>query len=721
MAFDAGSAVGRYTIDISDAEAKVKRLESLFSGLARQSSAVGGGGSASQARQAAQSNQAAERAILARAAAEARLAQVQNTGANRLQGLIQAERIYADALSKVNSNTVSAINAQAQLAAIQNRIASQAGGGLPVLPRTLESFGTQAIDQFKSGLLGLLGPAALVTAGFTAAGRSVQAFKDGFALKAQLDQTTASLQVQLRGVRDSANVFAEAAQFGQQYKLTQQEVNEALIASAGILRNSTAGTADLLGVLARLQIVSPEQDLQGASLAVKELVSGDITSLVKRFEISRDAANKMKEEIKNGADAVQVLSRYLDNAGVSMDALKTRTEGAAGAQRNLAQAQERFSLALGNLAASNGAVAGVNALAQATNIYAQLLSGEGLQGLTRYSIEMGIADAKAQAYNQAIKDGKTAAEAAAIAEAAAEMATRAVSDAFGAGIPAAEGFRSSLRGIAADAGNAAAALEGVRDASGFKGSIGSRGSDAARGKALQAARDADAAEKARRDQILQTGSVRQRIAERQREYNEAVARYGKNSAEAIKAQTALIREQQSAAKGVQSGLDKQLRTQEGIYDSLAKQRDAMLDIEELTIRDRQQDREDAVKRRTAERILNSPNATAEMKARAADALALIDVQDRKRAAEIANKSATAGATIINGKLYQSVGGGAAPGAAPTGAAGTAAAPAAGGGSGAAITLRLVDGAGRVLADSVGPIIMDQLLAAAGAVELQRGL
>ena len=53
-------------------------------------------------------------------------------------------------------------------------------------------------------------------------------------------------------------------------------------------------------------------------------------------------------------------------------------------------------------------------------------------------------------------------------------------------------------------------------------------------------------------------------------------------------------------------------------------------------------------------------------------LALIDVQDRKRANELAEKSSTAGAQIIGGKLYQSAPGGAPP--APIGAGGALPAP-----------------------------------------------
>jgi hypothetical protein len=142
-------------------------------------------------------------------------------------------------------------------------------------------------------------------------------------------------------------------------------------------------------------------------------------------------------------------------------------------------------------------------------------------------------------------------------------------------------------------------------------------------------------------------------------YDIAVTQYGKGSAQAINAETDLIQARNSATKSHSGELGKQLKLNEGIYDSVAKQRDAMLDMEELAIRDRQQDRADQAKIRSAQAILADPRK-ARFHDAARDALALIDVQDRKRANELAEKSSTAGAQIIGGKLYQSAPGGALP-------------------------------------------------------------
>jgi hypothetical protein len=192
---------------------------------------------------------------------------------------------------------------------------------------------------------------------------------------------------------------------------------------------------------------------------------------------------------------------------------------------------------------------------------------------------------------------------------------------------------------------------------------------------------ADAIADARSARTLATGTASAQIAERQRLFNEAVKLHGKESVEAVSAETALIQARQAAASAAdkagrsrQSALTKELNLSESLYDSLAKQRDAMLDIEELTIRDRQQDRADKAKIAQAQRILASPNARADFKDAARDSLALIDVLDRKRAAELASKGTTAGASIVNGKLIQSQPGGALPPPPPSGPLGALPSP-----------------------------------------------
>lgn len=211
------------------------------------------------------------------------------------------------------------------------------------------SSGTSFISEFgnaaKSSLLGIIGPAALATSaisGLIAIGKS---FSDAFEFKAQLDATTASIKNQLVGFRDAGRTYQEASAFGRQYSITQQETNSILSSSTDILRTSTASVAQLEEALIRLQSRDVSKPISEASRALRELASGDVTSIKELFNIPAKDALKMRDEIVAGGDAVVVLTKYLNDAQIGMSALEQRTQGAVGRMNELKVAQEGAALA----------------------------------------------------------------------------------------------------------------------------------------------------------------------------------------------------------------------------------------------------------------------------------------------------------------------------------------------------------------------------------------
>lgn len=136
-----------------------------------------------------------------------------------------------------------------------------------------------------------------------------------------------------------------------------------------------------------------------------------------------------------------------------------------------------------------------------------------------------------------------------------------ISGSAAASLAAAAGYTPQIQRLivlaaaARDAKNALGALNGAgavaegrseRDRPADLAAAGAVGAAAARERAA-------AAEKARQNQSVQTGSALQVVRVRQQQYNEAVKQFGKNSAQAIDAQTNLIQAQQSADKKDKSG------------------------------------------------------------------------------------------------------------------------------------------------------------------------
>jgi hypothetical protein len=263
--------------------------------------------------------------------------------------LAAAAQRLRDALAQQSTTTVQTINAQRQLLTVEEQLAT----GTSRLGGYFQGISSQ-IGGLPGQLLSVSSGIGAVTIAAGAAASVVKSFSDAFEFKANLDATTRSIELQLKGVRDSAETFAQARAFADRYKLTQEELNGALQASVGVFRQSKASADEILGTLLRLQQLSPEQGLEGAALALKELAGGSTQSLVGRFEVSTSAAAKMREEIKGGADAVQVLSQYLEQSGIGMDSLAARTEGAKGKMLELKQAQEQLTLAQAEFAQGPG-------------------------------------------------------------------------------------------------------------------------------------------------------------------------------------------------------------------------------------------------------------------------------------------------------------------------------------------------------------------------------
>lgn len=221
-----------------------------------------------------------------------------------------------------------------------------------------------------SATSGLGGKLLSLAGGFSAASIAAHLFNsaldgaiEGFKLAAQIDQNQRSL-ARFVGDQERANgIMRDANRFGREYGFTQAEIAAATREAGLILKNTTADTEKVLGVLTRLSTLNPEQGISGATFALKELASGDIQSLAERFNVSRDAARGLRDEIAAGADPVLVLDRYLSSLGITNDALSDRLQGNQGVMLRWAQASENAKLAGGNFLAAIDAPAILDAFA----------------------------------------------------------------------------------------------------------------------------------------------------------------------------------------------------------------------------------------------------------------------------------------------------------------------------------------------------------------------
>lgn len=329
------------------------------------------------------------------ATAAERLSQAENQTAASTQRLAQST---AQTEAAQNRAAITAL----RLAREQEKVAQASSkSGVGALPRTFAGLTTE-VQSAAAGMLSF-------GAALGAASALAQSFNDAIDFKANLDATNASVAIQLNGIRDSGAVFAEAQAYGDKYKLTQQEIADTVQASVGIFRSSRASVEDTFGVLQRLTVLAPGKSIADAAFSVRELASGDITSIAEQFNISRTKAYEMRDAINSGKDVVAVLAQFLDQSGVSMDALRLKTEGVLGAQRDLARATEELQLAQAAFATGPG-LSILQAQIDVTRGATRLLTGEFGEMAASLQLATGNNDPLANIIASMLRGGQAASD-----------------------------------------------------------------------------------------------------------------------------------------------------------------------------------------------------------------------------------------------------------------------------------------------------------------------
>lgn len=620
--FRVGGAYVTLEADLTKFDRDITRAEQRLAALQKSTSvpvpsSTGGGG----APRAAGDQQAAD-AALRLASARANLARAEGDESRALQ-------ILNSALAQNSGATETAsLRVQTAAARLQN--------------------GTTFAKEFGSNIVGsltsIVGPAALATAALGAVSKGVEAGKSAL----ELDKA----QNTLRAVAGSAEAYAQALDIArQQQRLfggTLQENIEGLTGLQITARQSGADLKQLIDLSQRLGTLDPSQGVAGARIALSEALSGDPTSLAKRYEIPKAALAQLRDESTSASEKLAIIDQYLNKVGITSattagaisqnaqafnrlgaaaDTAKTTigselVAATAPAASSLANLLQAFDGTRESLISAAGAAPGFLAMLQgfgppteaATAAQREWAASlfQGFDVLTQYlglgqqatAVEtqhaaaiLQSADAEdrrtaatmgsiiAQQEAAAAEIAKTQAEEASTAQSQLlEAQIRLVGDAYlalnpnidAAGVASAVAAgkidaavgtyinmtlatakaRAELAALQAQAGLAGGAVEGRAE----RDRPGDRAQAAAAGAAAQRERAAALAA-ARSAQVLATGTTAAKRAELQKQYNDAVAAHGRESAEAVNAQTKLLQAEQQGAGGRRAGRASAGRTQ----------------------------------------------------------------------------------------------------------------------------------------------------------------
>jgi hypothetical protein len=759
--FNAGSARGTYILDISQAEQAAARLKALFAQIKADAAGIGraGGGGATPEldRQAQAARRAAAETDRLRDS-EIRLARAQGDRGRALQ-LVNTQ------LQSATPNTLR----YNKLLIDQANILKQGN-----------SLSQQFSQGITSGIAGIIGPAAIATAAigglFAAVQGGIAAGGEALALREQRNS--------LRAVAGDTALYAEAVAVARQQQLlfggTIRENLDGIQGLTIVSRESGASLKQLIDLTQRLQLKSPEQGVGGARIAITEALSGNVTSLARRFEIPREALKGLSDTTLPVAERLAIIDTYLAKIGITSEAVTGRVDADAAAFRRFNAELEQTQLRVGDQLATafSGAATGLSRLLGVINDNPQAIAelkairfgGDGVvsesdlkeaeriaarrqaNSLTATTSEqltgVNIASAEDTANMARARDLLTdfIAAGGGAAETARGLAGQFQNNTITTGqlVTELERLKNTSQGIASPFSAAASAIQVVTNATGeqaietlkanveaekqkrvmasialqsslvqkgfitqaqganiLRGQLGAAADEAirlqielGRSAAISAQKtaplssaeksfidranagkpkDASArlteerklreAQEAYQRSLLQFQPVANQLAAKRAE----LAKIGQDDPRRFQVMTEIARlqnqlenEKSRLAKGHTSELNKQLGLNESIYDSQQKQYRAALDLEELSIRNRQETRkEDEELRRLRNTAANASDPR--IRAAAQDAIALIDVERRQRQAEIGEKQGITGAPIVNGRILESLRGTAAGG------------------------------------------------------------
>lgn len=548
------------------------------------------------------------------ATAAQRLAQEQAKAAKAITDASRAEQLLVRDTANAAAAQDRATSAALRRAAAEERAArqSQNGGLGPALPRTFAGITEEGSAAIRSELLGLVGPAAIATAAIGGIGAAFRGVGDAARDSLNLQQIAAGL----RTASGSAQTYAQALAIAREnqilYGASAAEAQAALIGLANISRTSGVALGEIDAVVRQLKASDPAATFEDASIALREFLSGDITSLAERFELPRPALRALADDSVSAEEKIRRLNAMLLEAGFSATTAADAVPKATREINQLGVDADRVRIAVGGLFAALAGLAaqgandggGITKFADSVEQGGAIVTdalrriGEGAnpldafraavrasaeemlgisgpaavagKGTDDYGVSAlraaeglrGLSDTQRKTFAEQIEGARGAQQLAALQAQLDKDSRLAAQGLLGAGDQAL--ILANKYGIAADEAqflinkqqeltNGQALQDqraGERGGGAFRTE---REAEQAYRAGRIAADQAREAEAARRDQILATGTAAQKVALLQQEYNKAVADFGATSAQAIRAQTALQQAQRGGGGSVGAG------------------------------------------------------------------------------------------------------------------------------------------------------------------------
>lgn len=215
-----------------------------------------------------------------------------------------------------NSNIVVMIQARDQASSVLQKV----GAEVQKLGMHMPNIGA-GISKVMDGL-GRIGLAGMgiqaLTAGAKGLGDAI-----GLGLNNEIEQVTASFNAFTKDSNKTAEIMAQVRAEADKTPFSFGEMAKATASLMPVAKSSKIALMDLVREAEVLAASNPLEGLEGASFSLREAMTGDFTSIIERFNLSRTTINKLKSEGKANIDIVRGAMREM---GFDMDLVTAKAQ-----------------------------------------------------------------------------------------------------------------------------------------------------------------------------------------------------------------------------------------------------------------------------------------------------------------------------------------------------------------------------------------------------------
>jgi hypothetical protein len=261
----------------------------------------------------------------------------------RLQAALRAARAGETINVNVQAASVGQADAAVRRLTADINAAKAAGARVAVNVQTnaqqggfLREVGRGFLQQATPGLATGAAAAAGVVAA-QAVARLAQAMQEGIAAGIQYNASLETSSVQMRVFLGSAEASARAMQrfqrIAEETPFSLRQINEAAASFSQVSGGNIQRLERLVVLATQLAAVNPSEatggGLGGATVALREALSGDFTSIVERFRVSRTEINRLRELGLTGEALAVALVKAAGGGKQLSDALANTFESRA--------------------------------------------------------------------------------------------------------------------------------------------------------------------------------------------------------------------------------------------------------------------------------------------------------------------------------------------------------------------------------------------------------